>query len=63
MASWKHCGYYQEMYDLKDTWWSIGPCAKSTQDFLQKKGIDCSGCPLLFEIETDDIPNPYEENE
>lgn len=55
MTNWKDCKYYQEMYDLRDTWNELLPCSRKVLD----RPDTCDGCQLLNGCNSKDILCPY----
>jgi len=48
------CPYYQEMYCLRSTWEKLEICNRN----IIGKPNNCSGCPLLIGMHSDDLPMP-----
>jgi len=58
MTTWKNCGQYHEMYELRHTWHSI-ECGKGST--ILNKPDSCEGCPMKNEIYSKDMLKPGKE--
>ena len=56
---WELCSYYQEMYELKNTWDQLLPCSPKRD--IKSPPDDCTGCPLLTGMRSCELPElPHE---